>query len=84
MHLIEIILCASGSYPDDAIMDAHKRGDAAGDTLALFIAREIAETYEPTWSSRRQLELAIAHMEKARGEIDEVMSGLRRKLERTK
>lgn len=77
-----LIQIASDSYPDGAVLDAHERGEAAGDTLALFIAREIAETFETGKPTSEQLGRAIEVMEKAHGEIGEVLSGLRRRLER--
>lgn len=82
MKLKTLIKVASDSYPDGAVQDAHERGDAAGDTLALFIAREIAETFEAEKTTAQQLGRAIEVMEKAHGEIGEVLSGLRRRLER--
>ena len=82
MRLATLIKVASGSYPDGAVLDAHERGEAAGDTLALFIAREIAETFEPGQATAEQLARAIEVMEKAQGEIGAVLSGLRRRLER--
>lgn len=82
MKLRTLIRIASDSYPDGAVLDAHERGDAAGDTLALFIAREIADTYEAEKTTAEQLQRAVEVMEKAHGEIGEVLSGLRRRLER--
>ena len=82
MKLKTLIKVASGSYPDGAVQDAHERGDAAGDTLALFIAREIAETFEDGKTTTEQLGRAIAVMEKAHAEIGAVLSGLRRRLEK--
>ncbi len=82
MKLRTLIRIASDSYPDGAVLDAHERGDAAGDTLALFIAREIAETFEAQMTTPEQLARAIEVMEKAHAEIGEVLSGLRRRLEK--
>lgn len=82
MKLRTLIRIASDSYPDGAVLDAHERGEAAGDTLALFIAREIAETFEAERPTADQLARAIEVMEKAHGEIGEVLSGLRRSLEK--
>lgn len=83
MRLKTLIKVASDSYPDGAVLDAHERGDAAGDTLALFIAREIAETFDDGETTAEQVARAIEVMEKAHGEIGAVLSGLRRKMERT-
>lgn len=77
-----LIQIASDSYPDGAVLDAHERGEAAGDTLALFIAREISETFEAEQTTAEQLRRAIEVMEKAQGEIGAVLSGLRRRLEK--
>lgn len=82
MKLRRLIRIASDSYPEGAVLDAHERGEAAGDTLALFIAREIAETFESEKSTAEQLGRAIEVMEKAHAEIGEVLSGLRRRLEK--
>ncbi|NUN49623.1 MAG: hypothetical protein HUU15_12420 [Candidatus Brocadiae bacterium] len=82
MRLSTLIRIASDSYPDGAVLDAHERGEAAGDTLALFIAREIAETFEPGQTTAEQLVRAIQVLEKAQAEIGAVLSGLRRRLEK--
>jgi hypothetical protein len=82
MRLATLIKIASDSYPDGAVMDAHERGDASGDTLALFIAREIAETFEAMAKTTEQLERAIQVIEKAHEEMGAVLSGLRRRLEK--
>ncbi|NUN50098.1 MAG: hypothetical protein HUU15_14815 [Candidatus Brocadiae bacterium] len=82
MKLRTLIKIASDSYPDGAVLDSYERGEAAGDTLALFVAREIAETFEAGETTAHQLRRAISVMEKAHGEIGEVLSGLRRRLER--
>jgi hypothetical protein len=82
MRLATLIGIASDSYPDGLVLDAHERGEAAGDTLALFIAREIAETFEAEAKTTEQLERAIGVMEKAHDEIGAVLSGLRRRLEK--
>lgn len=82
MKLRTLIRIASDSYPDGAVLDAHDRGAAAGDTLAHFIAREIAETFEAEKPTVERLGRAIEVMEKAHAEIGEVLSGLRRRLEK--
>jgi hypothetical protein len=84
MRLKTLIKVASDSYPDGAVLDAHERGEAAGDTLALFIASEIADTFERRDSTAEQLARAIEVIEKAHDEIGAVLSGLRRRFERTR
>lgn len=68
-HLIE-------DYYDAETDEEPEDADAQGDTLALFIVRELRETFEPTNASDVQLLQAIDAMQKARNELEEVIAGL--------
>ena len=55
MTLDHLIRIASDAYSsDDAVLRAHN-GEDVGDTLALFIAREIDDTYDSSLSTKEQL-----------------------------
>jgi hypothetical protein len=66
MTLNEIIRIASSGYPDDHLVmfywnfkrSCPKKSKLAGDTLALFLANELFETYDDGLSDAEQLEAA--------------------------
>ncbi len=47
-----------------------------GDTLALFVVRELVQTFDPSCSGERQLNDAIVYMEGAKSDIESVIGGL--------
>jgi len=93
MTLNKIMVIASNAYDADGVIMAcwdpcaqaprKKPLHGFGDTLALFICREIAETYDPDASSSDQLAEAERVMERASDELARVTAALaeaRRKL----
>jgi hypothetical protein len=84
MRLIDLLNIANRGYPDQwlSLLYHNQTGeilddaDQQGDTLALFIVRELTETFEPTNASDIQLLEAIRVLEKARHEMQEVVAAL--------
>lgn len=84
MTLNQVIKAANRHYPDgllDACWDyANERprtASKAGDTLALFIVRELRDVYNPEASTEEQIKEAHRAMECAAEELHEVARGLR-------
>lgn len=51
MTLQQIVGIADAAYPDGKVRECLRTGKACGDTLALFLARELKDTYaEETWA----------------------------------
>ncbi len=75
MTLDEIIQMADEAYPDGLVARAHK-GEDVGDTLALFIVRELADTYDPDASDAEQAAAASGAMETAIDELQAVCTAL--------
>jgi hypothetical protein len=83
MKLKQIIEIADQAYSDD---DAVERAFAAetgsidellvGDSLAVFIAREIKETYDPDATREQQLEEAYRVMSVAHEQLENVLNAL--------
>ncbi len=78
--LLEI---TNAHYPDDQIIDHWDRDrqqpvshDEEGDTLALFIVRELRATFDPDAPDVDQLESAVGVLEKAFVELGKVRVGL--------
>lgn len=83
MMLNEIMEIAAECYPDRSIESywdpAQQRvygGADCGDTLALFIVRELRDTYDAELPSEEQIEEAIRVMDRAREDIKGVIDGL--------
>lgn len=83
MSLKDLITLVNDAYPDDQIemhFDDEKNRpiDAknSGDGLALFIVRELCETFDPQASRKDQLEEALRVMEVARDELARVCNKL--------
>lgn len=81
MDLNQIIACAATAYPDELILaywdkDARQPVDNpdAGDTLALFIVREIKDTFDPAATDVQQVETVIDALTRASNEIERVAS----------
>ena len=76
----ELIKIASAAYPDELIATEYwnfrrecpRRNPKGGDTLALFIANEIADTYDPDASDEAQINTVLNALAAARGELDTV------------
>ena len=83
MKLAELIAAANKAYPDGLIEqsfnpDTGKAKDGAGDTLALFIVRELSETFDPEASDEDQIKEAVRVLNTAINEL----SGVRDTFER--
>ena len=86
MMLNEIMEIASHAYDADGVIMAcwdpvHQRArkkplHGFGDTLALFVCREIAETYDPDASSTEQLTEAVRVMRRASDELARLAAAL--------
>jgi hypothetical protein len=90
MKLNELIEIVSAAYPDgliaveywDFTRECPRRNRKGGNTLALFIALEIKDTYDPDASDEQQLETALRAVERARGDLDAVNAALTSELEK--
>lgn len=73
-----IIRIADSAYPDGLVARCAKSGKDEGDTLALFVARELKDTYTDHDSqgreltSERQLTVSIKAMRRAIRELKAV------------
>ncbi len=85
MTLVEILNIANAGYPDQGLSLAYNPEDGAepewadeavGDGLALFIVRELRDTFEPSNASDKQLIEAIRTLETAMKDLAEVRSAL--------
>ena len=78
MKLDELIEIVNKGYPDDMIMEAFNNrlklsNKGIGDDLAVFIVREITETFNENMPDIEQLTEALRVLECASTEIDNVM-----------
>ena len=84
MKLNELIGIASAAYPDGWIATEYwdfkrerpRRNPKGGDTLALFIALELKDTYDPDASDAQQIEVALKALTKAQGDLEAVSTAL--------
>ena len=86
MELNDLMAIVHRAYPDGETRlcwnaRAQRARAGRGDTLAEFVAREIAETFEAGATDRAQLADAVLAMHKAQGELDAVAKALERRLE---
>ena len=92
MKLNELIEIVSAAYPDGLIAVEYwdfkrqrpRKNPKGGDTLALFIALEIKDTYDPDAMDEQQLETALRAIERARCDLDAVSGALTGELEKRK
>ena len=90
MTLNELINIASAAYPDGLIAveywdfkrECPRRNPKGGDTLALFIALELKDTYDPDASAVEQLETALRAIARARGDLEAVSAALTAELDK--
>jgi len=77
--LIKII---NDAYPSDwdDVMDAFLDENNSGDTLALFIAREVTDTFPVKGTNIEKLTTAYNAMMKAEEQIRTVVAALRRRI----
>ena len=89
MKLIELIRICDGAYiqdfPESSLLELVNQRSGqplkripspVGDTLALFVVRELAETFDAEASDDQQITEAIRVMEMARGNLDNIISAL--------
>ena len=90
MRLNELLEIVNAAYPDGATRacwDAKKRKARKdmGDTLAEFVVREIADTYDGMATNDEQLNDALEAMRRAAAELGAVIASLeKRKDERVR
>ena len=82
MKLVDLMKRANAGYPDGYLGQyfQYKTGEpveGSGDTLAEFIVRELAETFEPDASDEDQIDRAVEVLEKATSDLASVMAALR-------
>lgn len=90
MKLNELIETVSAAYPDGLIAveywdfkrECPRRNPKGGDTLALFIALEIKDTYDADAADEQQIETALRAIERARGDLDAVSGALTGELQK--
>ena len=90
MTLNELINITSAAYPDGLIAveywdfkrECPRRNPKGGDTLALFIALEIKDTYDPDATAEQQLETASRAIARAQGDLGSVGGALAAELEK--
>jgi hypothetical protein len=82
VKLIEILERADSAYPDGMILahwDARRNRPFArsqGDTLALFVVRELYETYIPDATDAEQLDEAARVIDRATLELASISEAL--------
>ena len=83
MTLNELIGIAAGGYPDAQVLEywdtkneRPMKNPKAGDTLAYFIAVEIAETFHKDASDEEQIQEAVRVLNQASRDICSVMGAL--------
>ena len=87
MTLNELLEIIHRAYPDELTREcwneARQRAcGGAGDTLAEFIVREIADSFDAKSTDRAQVADALLAMHRAQGELAAVAKALERRLER--
>jgi hypothetical protein len=89
MQLNALIEIVSAAYPDGLIAveywdfkrECPRRNSKGGDTLALFIALELKDTYDADATDEQQIATALRAIERARGDLDAVSAALTGELE---
>lgn len=83
MTLNQLICRAASVYPEgyvlhywDLAKQEPKPNPAGGDTLALFIAQELAETYDPDASDTEQVAAAVKAMQSAADDLAAIAGSL--------
>lgn len=90
MTLNELINIASAVYPDGLIAaeywdfkrECPRRNPNGGDTLALFIAMELKDTYDPGATDAEQLETVFRAIARAQADLVAVGDAFTSELER--
>ncbi len=83
MSIKEILDLANSGYPDGFLATMYDgegkettEADKQGDTLALFIVRELIETYDADAGNEEQLATARRTLERAVGDLQGVIETL--------
>jgi hypothetical protein len=83
MTLNQLVCRAASVYPDGMVLEywdmekeAPKRNPQGGDTLARFIAVELAETFDPEDDDGTQIATAVRAMHRASDELATVAHAL--------
>jgi hypothetical protein len=84
MKLNQLLEIVHGAYPDGATRacwDANRRKarTGMGDTLAEFVVRELADTYDGMATNDGQLNDALDAMRRAAGELGAVIIALEKR-----
>lgn len=80
MKLNELLSVAEQGYPDPgACLNAASENDYCDDTLALFVVRELKDTFDHNAPVEAQLNEAIRAMCVARDDLDGVIEALQNK-----
>ena len=87
MTLNELLEIVHKAYPDEQTRECwnpktQRPCGGAGDTLAEFIVRDIAEGFDAKATDRAQVADALLAMHRAQGELGAVAKALERRLER--
>ena len=87
MKLNELLEIVHRAYPDEQTRECWNKKTqrpcgGAGDTLAEFIVREIADGFDAKATDRAQVADALLAMHRAQGELGAVAKALERRLER--
>ena len=81
MKLSELLSVVEQGYPDTgAYLDTASGNDYCDDTLALFVVRELKDTFDHDAPVEVQLNEAIRAMRVARDDLDGVIEALQDKL----
>jgi hypothetical protein len=88
MTLNELINKASAAYSDGLIAveywdfkrECPRRNPKGGDTLALFIATEIADTYDPEATDEKQINEVLRVLSMAKDDLESVREAFTRLL----
>lgn len=78
MKLEELLMIAGGVFPEvlDSWDEDNQRDVDAGDTLALFVVRELHDVYEPCVEPLRNLRQAKHVIERAISDLRKVSDSL--------
>jgi len=82
MKLNDLIFRAAVAYPEAAVLDCwnsdreQPRRDNGGDTLALFVARELYGTFDPQADEATQIATAVNAMQTAADELQAIAHAL--------
>lgn len=79
MELKKLIEIVDEGYPDGFVKRCFENPEKDhGDTLALFLSREIGDCFDPEATDKEQIEETLRVVFNARRELDEVCEALKR------